>query len=120
MIMLKHCATLLRAMQKPDVHHAVTYTEPEIIVRHWIISYHFWQLSDQKSVCSDKVSGQSDNKDNIISVSDQNSIMSEQFWDCSDILTECFKNLISATDTWSRSMILDFPTIKAYQHVHIV
>ena len=42
--------------------------EPKITVGHRTISDHFWQLSDQKSICSDKVSGQSDNKDNIIPV----------------------------------------------------
>ena len=46
----------------------LTHTEPEITIRHLTISNHFWQLSEQKSICSDKVSRQNDNKDNIISV----------------------------------------------------
>ena len=73
--------------------------EPEITVGHWTISDHFWQLSDQKSICSDKVSGQSDNKYNIIFLNVRPKFfMSEHFWACSDNLSGHFRNLISGTD----------------------
>ena len=52
-------------------------SEPEITVGHRTISDYYCQLSDQKSPCLGKASGQSDNRLQFLSMSDQNSIIFE-------------------------------------------